>query len=190
MRRGLRLGFRLGRCGCGIVAVALALGLGVAFTLHLEPMTMLTGSMGDAIPPGSLVLTRSVPPSTLRVGDVITFQKPRGEAGLDTHRIVRVDRSDGHTTYRTKGDANPTADPWALEFEGDQVAHRVVTSAPHVGHVLMIGRTRLWAFGVAGAIALLLFSTVVKAIAAGTRQDHAPHEVAHPSAQAQESRQQ
>jgi signal peptidase I len=172
--RGLRLAFRLGWWGLGIVVAALALGWGSVFALQLEPMTMLTGSMGEAIPPGSLVLTRSLPPSKLRVGDVITFQKPRGEAGLDTHRIVRVDRSNGHTTYRTRGDANSVADPWALEFEGDQIAHRVVTSAPHLGHVLMIGRTRLWTFGILGAIALLLLSTVMKAIAAGTRQPSTP----------------
>ena len=184
IRRGLRLTFRLGCSGLGIIVAALALGWGSIFALQLEPMTMLTGSMGEAIPPGSLVLTRSVPPATLRVGDVITFQKPKGEAGLDTHRIVRVDRSNGHTTYRTKGDANPVADPWALEFEGDQIAHRVVASAPHLGHVLTIGRTRLWTFGILGAIALLLLSTVMKAIAAGTRTDPSPQEVAQPTAPA------
>jgi hypothetical protein len=45
---------------------------------------------------------------------------------------------------------------------------------PYVGHVLRIGRTRFWAFGVVGAIALLLPSTAMKAIAAGTGQDGAP----------------
>jgi signal peptidase I len=172
IHRGLRVVWRLGCCGFGIVVVALALGWGAVFTFHLEPMAMLTGSMGDAIPPGSLVVTRSVSPSTLRVGDVITFQKPRGEAGLDTHRIIRVDRSNGHTTYRTKGDANPVADPWALEFEGDQVADRVLWSAPRLGQVVMIARTRDWAFVVVGAIALLLLSTVLKAITAGTQPEH------------------
>jgi signal peptidase len=146
-------------------------------------MTMLTGSMGDSIPADSLVVTRSVPPSSLRVGDVITFQKPRGAAGLDTHRIVRIDDSNAHRTYRTKGDANPIADPWVLEFEHDQVGHRVVATFPYVGRLAAWVRSPIGAFGLAGAIALLLLSTVVKALAAGARGTQR-HEVEQPSAPA------
>ena len=169
MRRALRVTLKVGRGVLALVVAAVAVGYGGAFALHLEPMTMLTGSMGDTIPAGSLVLTRSASPSKLRVGDVITFEKPRGAAGLDTHRLIRIDRSNGHTTYRTQGDANAVADPWVLEFEQDQIAHRVVASVPYAGLLLMWARSPIWAFGLAAFLALMLLSTIMKMIAAGDR---------------------
>ena len=169
MRCALRVTLKLGRGVLALVVAATALGYGAVFALHLEPMTMLSGSMGDTIPTGSLVLTRSASPSTLRVGDVITFEKPLGAAGLDTHRLIRIDRSNGHTTYRTQGDANAVADPWVLEFEQDQIAHRVVASIPRAGLLLMWARSPLLAFGLVALIALILLSTIMKMIAAGDR---------------------
>jgi signal peptidase len=182
--RALRLTTRLFRYGVALLVGAIALGYGTVFALRLEPMAMLTGSMGRSIPAGSLVLTRAVPPSSLRVGDVITFEKPRGAPGLDTHRIIRIDASNGHTTYRTKGDANSVADPWVLEFEQGQGGHRVVASLPHLGRLLVWTRSPVWAFGLAAAIALMLLSTIVKALAAGTRVDADRPELEQPSAPA------
>jgi signal peptidase len=169
VRRAFRVTFKLGRSVLALVVVATAVAYGAVFALRLEPMTMLAGSMGDTIPTGSLVLTRSVSPSTLRVGDVITFEKPRGAAGLDTHRLIRIDRSNGHTTYRTQGDANAVGDPWVLEFEQGQSAHRVVASVPHVGLLLVWARSPFWAFGLVALIALILLSTIMKMIVAGDR---------------------
>jgi signal peptidase len=182
--QALRLASRLGRYGLALLVGVIALGYGAVFAFRLEPMTMLTGSMGESIPAGSLVLTRSVPPSSLRVGDVITFEKPRGAPGLDTHRIIRIEDSNGHTTYRTKGDANSVEDPWVLEFGHGQTGHRVEASVPHLGRLFAWFRSPVWAFGLASAIALMLLSTVVKALAAGARGDAHPHEVEQPSATA------
>jgi signal peptidase I len=109
----------------------------------------------------------------LRVGDVITFEKPGGAAGLDTHRIIRIDRSNGHTTYRTQGDANAIADPWVLEYERGQIAHRVVASVPYAGLLLMWARSPIWAFGLAAFLALMLLSTIMKMIAGGAAESGA-----------------
>jgi signal peptidase I len=169
MHRALRVTVRLGRGVLALVVTAVAVGYVAVLVLHLEPMTMLTGSMGDTIPAGSLVLTKSVSPSTVRGGDVITFEKPWDAAGLDTHRVIRIDRSNGHTTYRTQGDANAVADPWVLEFEHNQIAHRVVASVPHAGLLLMSARSPVWVFALVALIALMLLSTMLKVIAGADR---------------------
>jgi signal peptidase len=89
VRRSLRLTFKVVQAVFATALIALLVGYAAIFAFHLEPETMLTGSMGHTIPPGSLILTRPTSPTALRVGDMITFQKPLGASGLDTHRIVR-----------------------------------------------------------------------------------------------------
>ena len=85
--------------------------------LHYEPMVIVTGSMQKTIPVGSLVVDQKVNPQQLKVGDVISFQKPLGAKGVDTHRIVAIKNDHGRRLYQTKGDSNPIADPWVISFD-------------------------------------------------------------------------
>jgi signal peptidase I len=149
-----------------VVAIFAAgcLGYGLLFAFHLEPVVMLTGSMGSTIPPGSLIIDRRVAPATLKVGDTITFEKPLGEPGLDTHRIIAIAHSNGHTSYQTKGDANPVEDPWTIEFK-NQTAHQVIYSVPRLGWLLLLLRTPIFRDLVLVAALLVVFSTVLKALA-------------------------
>jgi signal peptidase len=151
----------------GAVAVLIAgcVAYGLLFAFHLEPMVMLTGSMGNTIPPGSLIIDRQVAPATLKVGDTITFEKPLGEPGLDTHRIIAITHSNGHTSYQTKGDANPVEDPWTIDFKG-QTAHQVIYSVPRLGWLLLLLRTPIFRDLVLLAALLVFFSTILKALAA------------------------
>ena len=80
-----------------------------------------SGSMTGTYDRGSLVLDEVVPVGDLRNGDVITYRPPAGSgpAGLVTHRIAAITTDKlGRKTFRTKGDANESADPWtfALRF--------------------------------------------------------------------------
>ena len=131
---------------------------------------MLTGSMGNTIPVGSLVVDRSVPAQSLNVGDIVSFQKPVGVRGIDTHRIAAIRRSNGHATYRTKGDANSSIDPWTIEFARGATANRVVVSIPHVGHVLLVLQRPLARMAMLATALLLLFSTFLKALASEPRR--------------------
>jgi len=56
--------------------------------LGFSAMTVLTGSMQKEIPKGSLVVTRQVDPSTLQVGDNITYM--RDPETSVTHQIVGI----------------------------------------------------------------------------------------------------
>jgi len=62
-----------------------------------------------------------IPPSSLRLGDVVAFRSRKG--GLATHRLVRIVSIDGELAFVTKGDRNLQTDP--LVFS-DQIVGRVV----------------------------------------------------------------
>jgi signal peptidase I len=163
-RRHTRL-WRIVKSALAALFAAGCLGYALLFAFHLQPVVMLTGSMGTTIPPGSLVIDREVAPTTLKVGDMITFQKPLGQPGLDTHRIIAINRSNGHTSYQTKGDANPTPDPWTIQFQG-QAAHQVTYTIPRLGWLLLFLRTPIARDLILAAVLLTLLTTILKALAA------------------------
>ena len=93
------------------------------------------GSMTGTYDRGSIVFDKPVPVSDLKVGDVVTYTPPAstGVHGLITHRIISVTNhgKDG-VSYRTKGDANPEADPWKFQLDQPTQA-RVAFAIPYVG---------------------------------------------------------
>ena len=75
--------------------------------------TIVTGSMEPTIAVGQTVLVKNVDPSTLKVGDIITFTSRDAQifGHANTHRIVDITKdSDGKDCFVTKGDANPSED--------------------------------------------------------------------------------
>jgi signal peptidase len=97
------------------------------------------GSMSGTIEKGAIVLTEQVPVSTLRVGDVITYQPPpdSGVDNLVTHRITTArDQADGSRVFRTQGDANPDPDPWRFTLDQGTQA-RVAFDVPQVGYAVI-----------------------------------------------------
>jgi len=58
----------------------------------------------------------------LAVGDVILFQNPYQPSVQMVHRIIQLNIGDsGQPVVRTKGDANPVADPWTVTLHGKDV---------------------------------------------------------------------
>jgi signal peptidase len=145
-----------------LVLVGAYVGL---IVLGFQPLAMQTGSMRKTIPVGSLVVDRTVRPSSLRVGDVISFHKPIGEVGIDTHRIIEIQRSNGHVVYRTKGDSNPVPDPWAIVYERNMQAHRMIWHVPYLGYALLFAHSPLGVVLLIGYVCLVLAVTVLKVVA-------------------------
>lgn len=88
------------------------------------PMAVVSESMEPAYSAGDLLLVRAVDPSTVQVGDVVTYSRP--DRIPVTHRVTGV-QGDFLTT---KGDANETPDaPVAF----DRVQSTVVGSVPYAG---------------------------------------------------------
>ncbi len=81
-----------------VIALALVVLLRTVFTPAGEVpslgsysfMRTLTGSMEPAIPVHSFIVTEEVDPSSLQVGDIITFRATESsmEGALNTHRII------------------------------------------------------------------------------------------------------
>ena len=73
--------------------------------------TVLTSSMEDTYPKGSLVVTKSVEPQELQIGDDITFMISQNSSV--THRIIGIIESyqnTGQRAFETKGTMNENPD--------------------------------------------------------------------------------
>jgi len=119
--------------GGALVLAAIVL---VPALLGFQRYVITSGSMTGTYDRGSLVYDEVVPTSALKVGDVITYDPPQGAPGLVTHRIAAIDvRRDGTRVYHTKGDANPTPDPWTFTL-GARTQARAAFHLPYVGFAL------------------------------------------------------
>jgi signal peptidase I len=127
--------------GAAIAFAALAALLVLApAVIGWQRYAIVSGSMTGTYDKGSLVLDDVVPVADLKVGDVITYRPPAGDH-LITHRIASIahDRS-GARVFRTRGDANPVADPWTFRLDRAEQA-RVRLGVPYAGYALMaLGR--------------------------------------------------
>jgi signal peptidase len=159
---------RLGRLVAGTLvaaAVALAALMLVPALLGYQRYVITGGSMTGTYDRGSLVFDRAVPTAQLREGDVITFRPPPSagiaHSGLVTHRIAKVTHGhSGAPVFRTKGDANAVADPYAFSLHR-QTQARVAFHVPYVGYVFAALGIRWVRMLVIGLPALLVALSVL-----------------------------
>jgi signal peptidase I len=129
-RRALsRVGTGLG--GLFVVAVLAAT---VPALFGWNSIKVLGSSMGDALPLGSIAVTREVPAADIQVGDVILFASKAG-AIPTLHRVIRFETQDGKRVAVTKGDANQKEDltPVAMNNAGSVVQYHV----PYLGYLFV-----------------------------------------------------
>lgn len=142
----------------------LAAAVGV-FWFHLALQPVLSPSMRPTFDPGAAIISRSVPASDVRPGDVIVFRPPN-RAAQYAHRIATVSGDPRHPAITTKGDANPAPDPWKFQLSAGSVPV-VIASVPWVGRVMV-------ALGGAGPrVGLAIFAGLVFFVV-GTRSILAP----------------
>jgi signal peptidase len=118
--------------------------------------------MTGTIDKGSIVWDQVVPTSSLRVGDIITYDpsNPGAPPGNITHRIVWVGRdAKGRIGFQTKGDHNPHRDPW--RFRLGPKAAREAFHVPYAGYVLAFLSEPGHRFIVIGIPALLIALSVL-----------------------------
>jgi signal peptidase len=85
-----------------IIAVVAAVGF------HVTLIMFKTGSMEPTIPTGSLAVVHEIPAADVRVGDVVTIDRP-GQLPI-THRVTSVSGSGDTRDITMRGDANPVDD--------------------------------------------------------------------------------
>lgn len=124
-----------------------------------KALTIPTKSMHPAIPPGSLVFVHSVPVSSLKVGDVITYTNPIMPSETISHRIIEI-KSNSHGPYEfiTKGDANTFAD---IPFGASNIIGRVVGHVPYVGSLLTKAKKPIVILPIVYGAALLIMAEEV-----------------------------
>jgi signal peptidase len=142
-----------------VLVALIALALLVPGLVGLHRYVITSGSMGHAIPTGSVVLDRDVPMAAVRPGDVITFTAP-GRSEPITHRVVTV----GAGGVTTRGDANRASDPWRLPL--DTPVRRVAAHVPVLGYGVAALRPAfvrgLLLAALAGGLGLLLLGGVAR----------------------------
>lgn len=160
VRRAAHVAARLGFIACLVVAAAM-----VALPLAGYHRYVITGgSMGHTIERGSVIWAKAVPVADLRAGDVITYTPPPGAGphGLVTHRIVSIRNDHGRRVFRTKGDANASADPWTFELHAATQA-RVAFHVPYLGRAFAVAPAmRLRTIVVAFLALLIVAGTFAK----------------------------
>src|SRR5262245_59768299 len=103
-----------------VLCVLLASILLIPAALGYQRYVIVSGSMTGTYDRVSIVFDKEVPVDGLKVGDSITYQQPAGASPeeLLTHRIVWIGQNEaGERTYRTKGDANESVDPWTFTLD-------------------------------------------------------------------------
>ena len=118
-------------------------------------MTVLTRSMQSTIPQHSLIVTRQVDPSTIQVGDDITFLV-RGNMTI-THRVIEVlpNYYRNEWGFRTQGTDN--AHPDAEVVLGSNIVGLVIFSNLTAGNAILFIRSNLLLVGIGIAVTMAVF---------------------------------
>lgn len=120
------------------ILIAVTAALVLPGNWQLRPVR--SGSMAPTVATGSLGVVERVGVDEVGMGDVILFHDPDEPQRLVMHRIVSVTESNGRQEVETKGDANPTKDPWRFSLTGPY-AYKLRYAVPYAGHPTMWIRT-------------------------------------------------
>ena len=153
-----------------VVMVAMMSTAALAFVFHIGVHPVLTGSMVPTYAPGSIILTRPMPVSQVRPGDIVLIIPP-GRSVAYAHRVVSVTGSPSHPIIRTKGDANAADDPWHAKLTSNQVPE-VVATVPYVGRLAVLLNHANWTrmLVIAGGGSVVLVAGMVLILSGGRRQ--------------------
>jgi len=153
------------RAGAALVLLLAFGSLAVTVAMRADAVRVsrvLTGSMGDAVPAGSLVVSRPLQAGDIERGQVVVFMPPAPFGTPDgrpvAHRVVDVTRDGGNVLIKTKGDANAAEDPWTVNASRSTV-FRLAAASPEAG--ALVG----WA-GRGGAVVAIGVATFLATIRA------------------------
>lgn len=118
-----------------LLAVLFAIAVVGVKAVGLDVYMVLSPSMEPSVPVGSIIWIKDInDPSTLKEGDVITFELTKRTTA--THRIVRIEQSDTDPAgyvFITKGDNNDGEDN--VPVSPSSVVGKSVVTIPYLGYV-------------------------------------------------------
>lgn len=121
-----------------VLLVILILAAAILFLprfLGMTPLAVLSGSMEPTYHVGSLIYVKDADPSSVQVGDPITFKI--SDDTMVTHRVVAIDQE--AQTFQTKGDANDNVDGGAVAYEN--LVGKPVFTIPMMGYLAVYANT-------------------------------------------------
>lgn len=147
----------------------LALGLAVLVALGLiviplatgsQTYTVLTSSMKPNYGPGTFLVVKQEPFSTLKAGDVITYQIKSGQPEVVTHRILSISADqEGKRQLITQGDNNDVVDESPVTEL--QVRGKLLYAVPAVGYAAnWLGNQNRSLVGQVAAAALIGYGVI------------------------------
>lgn len=112
--------------------MAILLALAVPSVIGMQVYTVISPSMSPGIPTGAAVYVKYRPFSEIQKGDVITYRTGEDQMAV-THRVV--EKLEQEQAFRTKGDANRSADSKNVKWE--YVLGTVAFSVPWLGYAAL-----------------------------------------------------
>jgi signal peptidase len=104
--------------GAAVAAIAVLAALALGLLAGYRSLIVRSGSMEPSIRTGDLILTKQAPPTTVRVGQIVTFHDPSRKGELLTHRVVSRQARAGRVFFVTRGDANSAVERWSVAADG------------------------------------------------------------------------
>ncbi len=145
-----------------VVGIIIVWGSSLGLQFYLGTTTPLLAVESESMEPtlyrGDLVVVRSVIPENLQIGDIIIFQSSMSDVPV-VHRIVGIGYSGGELQFTTKGDNNPTVDPYLVP--ASDVLAKVVGSVRYLGFITLILILPGGPFFIVFLIAIFLLCSIV-----------------------------
>jgi len=162
--------------------VAFWFGIRATYRTDYPLLTVASGSMRPTLNIGDLIMVHGVlNVAELKAapnpeGDIVVFRNPNDKGELIVHRAINKTLHEGLWFIRTKGDANPTPDPWSgldpLDTWNYMISEKlligkVVGRVPWLGYVPLYIRTPT---GIILLIALILIVIFAEYIPVSSRK--------------------
>ncbi len=123
----------------------------VASILGYTPMTVETDSMKPTFQSGDLIFIKKCDTLKLKEGDIITFHTIiDNQYALNTHRILKIEETNGVRSYTTVGDNNNGIADQHVISDGDIVGK-------YVGHISDLGKVMDFLSSSIGFLIVIVF---------------------------------
>lgn len=99
-------------------------------------MVVPSTSMVPTLNVGDIVIVKGVDANTITVGTIIIFRSPSGSIDI-IHRVIGITKEGDKLYFETKGDHNPSPDPWLPGVPEENVKGVLVGKIPYIGYVTL-----------------------------------------------------
>ncbi len=123
----------------GIGVLTIWIGLQIVFGTQNPFYVVSSGSMIPVLQVFDVLVVQGNDPfESVKVGDIIVFDRPSGHDRVIVHRVADIIEEDPYT-IRTKGDANPASIPGTdFPITEDEYIGKVAYVIPQIGYVTRI----------------------------------------------------